>query len=94
MLPHRLLQQILVQRHPARLKVAQEGGHGPGITDAHAAVPGGYRHPLRHPVPLLVTDRLTELLRGGVDGILVVLDGRAPRVAQPVSVQVAEHSPG
>lgn len=64
-----------------------------GIADVHAAVQGGHHYCLRHPVPLLVADRFSELLLDRIDGGLVLLDGRAPQVAQPVSVQVAQQGP-
>jgi hypothetical protein len=86
-------QQILIGHQPAFLDIGQEGGQRLGIADVHAAVQGGHHYCLRHPVPLLVADRFSELLRGRIDGGLVLLDGRAPRVAQPVSVQVAQQGP-
>ena len=86
-------QQILIEHQPAFTDIGQEGGQRLGIADVHAAVPGGHHHCLRHPVPLLVADRFSELFRGRIDGGPVLLDGRAPRVAQPVSVQVAQQDP-
>src|SRR6266536_2745942 len=86
-------QQILIEHHPAFPDIIQEGGQRRGIADVHAAVPGGHRHRLRHPVPLPVADRVSELFRSGVDGGLILLDGGAARVAQPVSVQVAQQGP-
>jgi hypothetical protein len=86
-------EQILIEHHPAFPDIIQEGGQRRGIADVHAAVPGGHRHRLRHPVPLPVTERVSELFRSGVDGGLILPDGGAARVAQPVSVQVAQQGP-
>ena len=86
-------QQILVKRQTAVTDIGQEGGQRLGVADVHAAVPGGHRHRLRHPVPLLVADRVSELLLDGVNGEFVLLDGGAPRITQPVSLHIAQHGP-